>query len=99
MKLSGLIAEVGTARTGMSQQTGKAWTCRALSLLVPYYTERGEAKYDNIVADYFGDTPDTELMAAVESRQPMNFTLAFTTRTYNGRRYQEVRVFNLSAKM
>ena len=97
MKLQGFIAEVGQPTFGTSQATGKEWACRPLSLLVPFHTERGEEKYDNIVADYFGDADDGLLNSYVQQRQLMHFTVSFTTRTHNGRRYQSARVFNLAA--
>jgi hypothetical protein len=97
MKLQGYLSEVGQHTSGINQATGKEWTCRALSFLVPYYTERGEEKYDNIVADYFGEATDEELIYMVNNRTKLNFTIAFSTRTHNDRRYQSARVLNLSA--
>ena len=99
MKLSGFIAEVGPAKTGVARATGKDWICRSLSLLIPFYTERGEERYDNIVADFFGDTPDAELRAMVDNKTPLTFNVAFSTHSYNGRRYQQANVFNLAVKM
>ena len=96
MKLQGYLSEVGPSQTGINQATGKEWTRRSLSLLVPYYTERGEEKYDNLVADYYGEATDEELLYMVNNRTKLNFTVAFTTHTYNGRRFQTERVWNLS---
>lgn len=99
MQLIGILVEVGKATEGISQKTGKPWVCRTLSFLVPFYNARGEEKYDNIVADYFADTSNDDLEAFVAHRTTLSFTVSFTTREYNGRRYQEARVFNLAAKI
>ena len=64
---------------------------------MPFYTDRGEEKYDNIVADYFGEATDDELLYMVNNRTKLNYTVAFSTHTHNGRRYQSARVWNLSA--
>jgi hypothetical protein len=96
MKLQGYLSEVGPSQTGISQASGKEWTRRSLSLLVPYFTDRGEEKYDNIVADYFGEATDTELNEMAAQRWQLTFTVGFTTHTYNGRRFQSARVWNLA---
>lgn len=96
MKLKGIIAEVGTPITGIGKESGKEWKRRTLSLLIPYYTERGEEKYDNIVADFFGDAENVDLTTCQDNKTLLQFTVSFTTYTYNGRRYQSARVWNLS---
>lgn len=99
MKLTGKLVEVGNATSGVSKATGKPWVCRTLSFLVPFYNAKGEEKFDNIVADFFGETSDEELKSYIAMETSLSFTIAFSTRLYNGRRYQEARVFDLAAKI
>lgn len=99
MQLIGKLVEFGKPFVGESKTTGKPWVRRTLSFLVPYYTSRGEEKYDNICADYFGDITEEVLISFVENQTTLSFTVSFNTREYNGRRYQEARVFNLAAKI
>ena len=99
MQLTGKLVEVGNASSGISKSTGKPWVCRTLSFLVPFYNVKGEEKFDNIVADFFGETSDEELKSYIAMQTTLTFNVAFSTREYNGRRYQEARVFNLAAKI
>lgn len=99
MQLTGKLVEVGNATTGISKTTGNPWVCRTLSFLVPFYNVKGDEKYDNIVADFFGETSDEELKSYISMGTTLTFNIAFSTREYNGRRYQEARVFNLAAKI
>ena len=96
MKFKGIIAESGEPHSGTNQQTGKAWTRRQLSILIPFYNERGEEKYDNIVADYFGDMTDEEISQAIAMREKLNFIVVFSTHKYEGRRYQSARVSTIT---
>ena len=96
MKVKGFIAEVGRTTSGTGKESGKEWTCRELSLLLPYFNDKGEEKFDNVVADYFGDTPDCDLQTMIDERTPLMFTVGFSTRTYNGRRYQTARLWNIT---
>ncbi len=91
-----MISEVGRTTSGVVGATGKEWTCRELSLLIPYVTDSGETKYDNIVADYFGDATDGDLHAMIELRTRLSFFVNFSTRLYNGRRYMSARVWGLA---
>ena len=96
MKLQGILAEVGRTTSGVNGTTGKEWTCRELSLLVPYTKDNGNTDYDNIVADYFGEASDNELQAMIAGKEKLNFTVQFSTRKYNDRRYQSARVWGLA---
>lgn len=96
MKFQGIIAEVGEPHSGINKQTGKEWVCRTLSILIPYYNERGEERNDNIVADYFGDMTDAELRDCIDYKVKLNFIVVFSTRKYEKRRYQSARVYSIT---
>lgn len=97
MKLQGFILEIGPLQSGVSQATGKEWSCRTLSLQVPYFTENGGVKFDNIAADYFGEVSDAELQQMVQEGTKLNFNVQFSTHKHNDRRYMSARVWNLAA--
>ena len=82
--------------SGVNETTGKEWTCRELSLLVPYATDHGETKYDNIVADYFGNATDVELQEMIQLRTKLSFFVNFSSRRYNDRRYMSARMWGLA---
>ncbi|MBO7497626.1 MAG: hypothetical protein J6T64_00340 [Bacteroidaceae bacterium] len=95
MKVTGIIVEVGKAREGISQGSGKAWRARPLSILIPYYNDKGEEKYDNVVADYFGEISDDDFAAAIAQQTRFTMTIGFSTSLWNGRRYQNAQVWNI----
>ncbi|MBR4338909.1 MAG: hypothetical protein IKP91_11855 [Bacteroidaceae bacterium] len=99
MKVTGIIAEVGKAREGVSQSTGKAWRARPLSILIPYFNDKGEERYDNVVADYYGDLSDDDLQAAIAQQTRFHMTIGFSTSVWNGRRYTNANVFNIQLPM
>ena len=82
--------------SGVNETTGKEWRCRELSLLTPYVTDHGETKYDNIIADYFGDASDSELAGMIEMKTKLTYFVNFSSRRYNDRRYMSARVWGLA---
>ena len=96
MILRGFIKEIGVPREWTSKKTGeKRWTYPIL-LSVPHVNAKGKEVEDEFIADHMAGNPDyiAKLQKLCEEKTRLELECTFSVRTYNGKKYQDVVLWN-----
>lgn len=84
MRLKGFIQKVGPLYTGTNAE-GKPWQRRTLTLAHMVTLDNGKQVNEQILADYFGDATEDELLALAADSITLDLTLWFSVRDYADR--------------
>ena len=89
MKLKVTIRVINPVRTGVSQSTGRAW--KSQDVVVAWTEKLVDGRdYENIqLVSMRGDQVDRFAAIGAQVGRVLDVDLAFSTRTYNGKVYNE----------
>lgn len=96
MNLKGYLKEIGVPRLWKNRDEEEMQTW-PLVLSVPFVDANGVEREDEIVADHTAINPEyiQRLQQAIERKERMEFQVSFATREYNGKRYQNIKLWNV----
>ena len=97
MITKGFIKEVGQTRD-WTNKDGETRQSVKLTLAIPYMSKDGQEYNDELIGEM--TLPNTEFLAgltkACEAQEKCEFHLGFSLSEWNGRKIQNIRVFNLT---
>ena len=100
MNLQGFIKSMGTPREWNTKEGEKRETY-PMVLTVPYIGHDGKEHSDDVLAELTAGNPQyiTNVKKAMEERKRMEFRLGFSIREYNGKQYQDCRMWDVQIMM
>lgn len=65
---------------------------------IPYVNAKGDEYFDEIVADHTAANPEyvEKLKLAMQEGKRMNFRLGFSVRVYEGRKFQNSQLYDIT---
>ncbi len=100
MYLRGFIKEVGQTRDWTNKE-GEARQSVKLTLAIPYVSKDGQEYNDELVGEM--NVPSQEFLAGLrktcEAREKCEINIGFSLSEWNGKKIQNIRVFNLTKLM
>lgn len=100
MYLRGFIKEVGQTRD-WTNKDGEARQSVKLTLAIPYVSKDGQEYNDELVGEM--NVPSQEFLAGLrktsEAQEKCEINIGFSLSEWNGRKIQNIRVFNLTKLM
>ena len=97
MNLQGFIKEIGSPRT-WKNKNGEDRTTYPVVIKIPYVNARGDEYFDEIVADHTAANPEyvEKLKLDMQEGKRMNFRLGFSVRVYEGRKFQNSQLYDIT---
>ena len=100
MILKGFIKEVGQARD-WTDKNGETRQSVKLTLAIPYVGKDGQENCDELIGEM--NLPNRDFMDGLsktcEAHEKCEFHVAFSLSDWNGKKIQNIRVFNLTKLM
>ena len=100
MYLRGFIKEVGQTRD-WTNKDGETRQSVKLTLTIPYVSKDGQEYNDELVGEM--NVPNHEFLTgltkACEAKEKCEMNIGFSLSEWNGKRIQNIRVFNLTKLM
>lgn len=104
MKFKGFISQVGNPQSGTSHE-GKQWTKRVITLGRKVTLDNGKEVEERILAEYFGDASQEELLQLAADKVTLDFTVWFAVRdwadplTGTVKQFQSITLKNMARTM
>lgn len=97
MNLQGFIKEIGSPRT-WKNRNGEDRMTYPVVIKIPYVNAKGDEYFDEIVADHTAANPEyvEKLKLAMQEGKRMNFRLGFSVRVYEGRKFQNSQLYDIT---
>ena len=96
MNVQGYISKIGEPRKWKTQQ-GEERQSYPLEIKVPYLNSRGEEKTDELIGEHVAANPEyiQKLQEQMEKGTRMEFQLGFHIREWEGKRFQNIKIYNI----
>lgn len=96
MNLQGYIREIGTPREWKTQD-GETRYSYSITISIPYVGSDGKERCDDIIAEHTAANPDYIQKLEVEKGKHtrMDFRVGFSLREYQGKQYQNTRLYDI----
>ena len=97
MKLQGFIKSFGEPRQWQTQ-SGEARESYPIVISIPYLNYKGEERSDDIVTDHTCGNPEyiQRLKQQAMEGKRMEFEVGFSTREWEGKQFQNARLYNVT---
>lgn len=96
MNVQGYISKIGQPREWKTQQ-GEKRQSYPLEIKVPYLNSKGEEKNDELIGEHVAANPEyiQKLQEQMEKGTRMEFQLGFHIREWEGKRFQNIKIYNI----
>lgn len=96
MNVQGYISKIGVPRTWKTQQ-GEDRQSYPIEIKVPFINSKGEEKSDELIGEHVAANPDyiKRLQEQMEKGTRMEFQLGFHIREWEGKRFQNIKIYNI----
>lgn len=96
MNLQGFIKSIGTPREWKTKEGESRWTYPVV-ITIPFIGTDGKERCDDILTDHTCGNPEymDKLHKAMEEHTRMDFRVGFSLREWEGKQFQNARLFDL----
>ena len=100
MNIQGFIKEIGEPRSWKTSE-GKEMNSYPVVIEVPYIGKDGKERADEVIADHVIGNPEylAKLEQARQNRQRLEFSIGFNVREWQGKKFQNAKMFNVQIMM
>ena len=96
MNLQGYIKEIGTPREWKTQE-GETRYSYPITISIPFVGSDGKERSDDIITDHVAGNPEyiKKLKEEKSKGTRMDFRVGFSLREYQGKQYQNARLYDV----
>ncbi len=100
MILKGFIKEVGQTRS-WTNKDGEQRQSVKLTVAIPYLSKDGQERQDELIGEMSYGNPEflTSLQQTCQARETCEFQVGFSLSEWQGKKIQNIRVYNLTKPM
>lgn len=96
MNLQGFIKKIGEPRTWNTKENETRYSY-PITISLPYVGADGKEREDELIAEHTAGNPEyiDKLKESMEKRQRMEFRLSFNIRQWEGKEFNNIKLYNV----